>query len=128
MLTFKDLYQPFGTRSQVVEFQLIVHRIIQTYIVGRESFGVQLGHGGHSATIQLIVPGILMAKKTVIRRLFKYLPVSIEALEITNADAKREAGEKVEPDDVINIEAVSVEDFEDCEVISTQESAHEPQD
>lgn len=69
-----------------------------------------------------------MAKKTVIRRLFKYLPVSIEAREITNADAKREAGEKVEPDDVINIEAVSVEDFEDGEVISTQESAHEPQD
>ena len=69
-----------------------------------------------------------MAKKTVIRRLFKYLPVSIEALEITNADAKREAGEKVEPDDVINIESVSVEDFEDGEVISTQESAHEPQD
>lgn len=68
-----------------------------------------------------------MAKKTVIRRLFKYLPVSIEALEITNADAKREAGEKVEPDDVINIEAVSVKDFEDGEVISTQESAHEPQ-
>lgn len=68
-----------------------------------------------------------MAQKTVIRRLFKYLPVSIEALEITNADAKREAGEKVEPDDVINIEAVSVEDFEDGEVISTQESAHEPQ-
>lgn len=68
-----------------------------------------------------------MAKKTVIRRLFKYLPVSIEALEITNADAKREAGEKVDPDDVINIEAVSVEDFEDGEVISTQENAHEPQ-
>lgn len=68
-----------------------------------------------------------MAKKTVIRRLFKYLPVSIEALEITNADAKREAGEKVEPDDVINIEAVSVEDFEDGEVINTQENSHEPQ-
>ncbi|WP_279173237.1 recombinase RecT [Parasutterella excrementihominis] len=68
-----------------------------------------------------------MAKKTVIRRLFKYLPVSIEALEIANADAKREAGEKVEPDDVINIEAVSVKDFEDGEVISTQESAHEQQ-
>lgn len=68
-----------------------------------------------------------MAKKTVIRRLFKYLPVSIEALEITNADAKREAGEKVEPDDVINIEAVSVKDFEDGEVISTQETTHEPQ-
>lgn len=66
-----------------------------------------------------------MAKKTVIRRLFKYLPVSIEALEITNADAKREAGEKVEPDDVINIEAVSVKDFEDGEVISTQEATHE---
>ncbi len=68
-----------------------------------------------------------MAKKTVIRRLFKYLPVSIEALEITNADAKREAGEKVEPDDVINIEAVSVKDFEDGEVISTQENVDEQQ-
>lgn len=66
-----------------------------------------------------------MAKKTVIRRLFKYLPVSIEALEITNADAKREAGEKIEPDDVINIDSVSVEDFEDAEVISTQEAHHE---
>lgn len=66
-----------------------------------------------------------MAKKTVIRRLFKYLPVSIEALEITNADAKREAGEKIEPDDVINIDSVSVEDFEDAEVISTQEAPHE---
>lgn len=68
-----------------------------------------------------------MAKKTVIRRLFKYLPVSIEALQITNVDAKREAGEEVKPEDVINIEAVSVEDFEDGEVISTQENAHEPQ-
>lgn len=68
-----------------------------------------------------------MAKKTVIRRLFKYLPVSIEALQVSNVDAKREAGEEVKPEDVIDINAVSVEDFEDAEVISTQESAHEQQ-
>ena len=56
-----------------------------------------------------------MALKTVIRRLFKYLPVSIEALQITNVDAKREAGEEVKPEDVIDINAVSVEDFKDIE-------------
>lgn len=66
-----------------------------------------------------------MAKKTVIRRLFKYLPVSIEALQVSNVDAKREAGEEVKPEDVIDINAVSVEDFEDAEVI--QETTHEPQ-
>ena len=67
-----------------------------------------------------------MAKKTVIRRLFKYLPVSIEALEITNADAKREAGEEVKPEDVIDINAVTVEDFkdiEDGEVVGTSQDA-----
>lgn len=56
-----------------------------------------------------------MALKTVIRRLFKYLPVSIEALQITNVDAKREAGEEVKPEDVIDINAVTVEDFKDIE-------------
>lgn len=66
-----------------------------------------------------------MAKKTVIRRLFKYLPVSIEAMQVSNVDAKREAGEEVKPEDVIDINAVSVEDFEDAEVI--QETTHEPQ-
>lgn len=66
-----------------------------------------------------------MAKKTVIRRLFKYLPVSIEALQVSNVDAKREAGEEVKPEDVIDINAVSVEDFEDAEVI--QETTHEQQ-
>ena len=65
-----------------------------------------------------------MALKTVIRRLFKYLPVSIEALQITNVDAKREAGEEVKPEDVIDINAVTVEDFkdiEDGEVVGTSQ-------
>ena len=69
-----------------------------------------------------------MAKKTVIRRLFKYLPVSIEALQITNVDAKREAGEEVKPEDVIDINAVSVDDFkdiEDAEVVGTSQDAQE---
>lgn len=56
-----------------------------------------------------------MAKKTVIRRLFKYLPVSIEALQVANVDAKREAGEEIKPEDVIDLNAVSVEDFKDIE-------------
>lgn len=56
-----------------------------------------------------------MALKTVIRRLFKYLPVSIEALQVANVDAKREAGEEIKPEDVIDINAVSVEDFKDIE-------------
>lgn len=67
-----------------------------------------------------------MALKTVIRRLFKYLPVSIEALQITNVDAKREAGEEIKPEDVIDINAVSVEDFkdiEDGEVVGTSQDA-----
>ena len=65
-----------------------------------------------------------MALKTVIRRLFKYLPVSIEALQITNVDAKREAGEKIDPNDVIDINAISVDDFKD---IQDAEVIEEPQ-
>lgn len=67
-----------------------------------------------------------MALKTVIRRLFKYLPVSIEALQVANVDAKREAGEKIDPNDVIDINAISVEDFkniEDGEVIEAPQEA-----
>lgn len=67
-----------------------------------------------------------MALKTVIRRLFKYLPVSIEALQVANVDAKREAGEKIDPNDVIDINAVTVEDFkdiEDGEVVGTSQDA-----
>lgn len=67
-----------------------------------------------------------MALKTVIRRLFKYLPVSIEALQVANVDAKREAGEEVKPEDVIDINAVTVEDFkdiEDGEVVGTSQDA-----
>ena len=67
-----------------------------------------------------------MALKTVIRRLFKYLPVSIEALQVANVDAKREAGEKIDPNDVIDINAVTVDDFkdiEDAEVVGTSQDA-----
>ena len=62
----------------------------------------------------------------MIRRLFKYLPVSIEALQVANVDAKREAGEEVKPEDVIDINAVSVDDFKDIEegeVIETPQEA-----
>ena len=52
-----------------------------------------------------------MAKKTVIRRLFKYLPVSIEAIQATTLDAKRDAGEEIKPEDVIDINNVTEADF-----------------
>lgn len=54
-----------------------------------------------------------MAKKTVIRRLFKYLPVSIEALQAASLDAKREAGEEIKSEDVIDINNVTEADFTD---------------
>lgn len=59
----------------------------------------------------------------VIRRLFKCLPVSIEALQVANVDAKREAGEKIDPNDVVDINAISVDDFkdiQDAEVITAK--------
>ena len=43
-----------------------------------------------------------MAKKTVIRRLFKYLPVSIEAVRAVEADEKADRGEVVTPSDVFD--------------------------
>lgn len=42
-----------------------------------------------------------MAKKTVIRRLFKYLPVSIEAARAVEVDERSDMGEAITPDDVI---------------------------
>lgn len=63
-----------------------------------------------------------MAKKTVIRRLFKYLPVSIEALQVASNDAKREAGIEVKPEDVIDIDHVTADDFKDvvdAEIVET---------
>lgn len=59
--------------------------------------------------------GMSVTHNTVIRRLFKYLPVSIEALQVANVDAKREAGEEIKPEDVFDINAVSVDDFKDIE-------------
>ena len=43
-----------------------------------------------------------MAKKTVIRRLFKYLPVSIEAVRAVEVDEKSDRGEAVTPSDVFD--------------------------
>ena len=42
-----------------------------------------------------------MAKKTVIRRLFKYLPVSIEAVRAVEVDEKTDRGEAISAADVI---------------------------
>ena len=47
-----------------------------------------------------------MAKKTVIRRLFKLLPVSIELARAIEVDEKTDRGETVEPSDVIDGVAV----------------------
>ena len=44
-----------------------------------------------------------MAKKTVIRRLFKYLPVSIEAARAVEVDERADRGEAVTPQDFIDV-------------------------
>lgn len=67
-----------------------------------------------------------MAKKTVIRRLFKYLPVSIEAIQAVSLDAKREAGEEINPEDVIDFNNVTEADFTDitdAEVVQNEADA-----
>ena len=43
-----------------------------------------------------------MARKTVIRRLFKYLPVSIEAIRAVEVDERTDRGEAISADDVID--------------------------
>ena len=43
-----------------------------------------------------------MAKKTVIRRLFKLLPVSIEIARAVETDEKTDRGESIDPQDVID--------------------------
>ena len=47
-----------------------------------------------------------MAKKTVIRRLFKYLPVSIEAVKAVEVDEKTDRGEPVTETDVLEGEFI----------------------
>ena len=47
-----------------------------------------------------------MAKKTVIRRLFKYLPVSIEAVRAVEIDEKSDRGEAVTQQDFIEGEFI----------------------
>lgn len=47
-----------------------------------------------------------MAKKTVIRRLFKYLPVSVEAARAVSVDEKADLGEVITEQDVIDAEYI----------------------
>ena len=60
-----------------------------------------------------------MAKKTVIRRLFKYLPVSIEAVRAVEIDEKTDRGEATTDQDFLDAEFIekgNVEDYIDDEV------------
>lgn len=45
-----------------------------------------------------------MSKKTAVRRLFKYLPVSIEAVRAVEADERADRGEALAPQDFIDAE------------------------
>ena len=53
-----------------------------------------------------------MAKKTVIRRLFKYLPVSVEAQTFANLDEQAEAGVSQHNEDVIAGDFTTVDDID----------------
>lgn len=55
-----------------------------------------------------------MAKKTVIRRLFKYLPVSIEAVRAVEIDEKTDRGEATTEQDFLDAEFIEKGDFNDA--------------
>lgn len=61
-----------------------------------------------------------MAKKSVIRRLFKYLPVSIEAVRAVEIDEKSERGEAVTEQDFIEAEFIDKGDVNDAEYIDDE--------
>lgn len=58
-----------------------------------------------------------MAKKTVIRRLFKYLPVSIEAVRAVEIDEKTDRGEATTNQDFLDAEFIEKGDVNDAEYI-----------
>ena len=55
-----------------------------------------------------------MAKKTVIRRLFKYLPVSIEAVRAVEIDEKTDRGEATTDQDFLDAEFIEKGDLNDA--------------
>ena len=58
-----------------------------------------------------------MAKKTVIRRLFKYLPVSIDAVRAVEIDEKTDRGEATTDQDFLDAEFIEKGDVNDAEYI-----------
>lgn len=66
-----------------------------------------------------------MAKKTVIRRLFKYLPVSIEAVRAVEIDEKSDRGEAVTQQDFIEGEFIEKGDVNDAGYINDEASSNE---
>ena len=58
-----------------------------------------------------------MAKKTVIRRLFKYLPVSIEAVRAVEIDEKTDRGEATTDQDFLDAEFIEKGDVNDAEYV-----------
>ena len=61
-----------------------------------------------------------MAKKTVIRRLFKYLPVSIEAVRAVEIDEKTDRGEATTDQDFLDAEFIEKGDVNDASTSTTQ--------
>ena len=60
-----------------------------------------------------------MAKTTVIRRLFKYLPVSIEAVRAVEVDEKADRGEAVTTQDFLDGEFIDKGEDGDQKEIQT---------
>lgn len=65
-----------------------------------------------------------MARKTVVRKLFKYLPVSIEAVRAVEIDEKTDRGEAVTENDFID--AAFVDKGQDLEHVTPQEEPPAP--
>ena len=66
-----------------------------------------------------------MARKTVVRKLFKYLPVSIEAIRAVEIDEKSDRGEAVTEDDFID--TTFVDKGQELEPVTPIEEPAEPE-
>ena len=66
-----------------------------------------------------------MARKTVVRKLFKYLPVSIEAIRAVEIDEKSDRGEAVTEDDFID--TTFVDKGQELEPVTPVEEPAEPE-
>lgn len=105
-----------------IQFEVMSRAEIEA--IRNESQGYKAYKNGRIKTNPWASDFDAMAKKTVIRRLFKYLPVSIEAFRAVEIDEKSDRGEIVTENDFID--AAFVDKGQELEHV-TPESSNQPE-